>query len=259
MPPTYKLIEHARKHRNRTKIEKVKDHTAYLRANITNTYSPPYAPAYEPESPPYAPAYVPESPPYAPAYVPARRSNLRRSPSGSRRRHRVSHSDLKEVQEYELENEVDDSGNVHQRWFHPSAIFSKNPGLMKTRTGAVVGDEPERSWRYLSTEGRLNYEHGPCHDESARRELVRVLDSMRGVQAAIDKHAEKSGGGADHQDFDAYFMLQAELDELAQQKRVLFERCGYDPAFAFGRLKKAAKKNPHKRKKYERLMRVLML
>lgn len=265
MPPTYKLKEHARAHRNRTKIDKLKEHAAAVRRQAVSpkAYSPPVD---EYNSPPYTDAdaeeYVPESPPYAPVASSGRRSALRGAGAGAGgRRRRVSHSDLKEVQEFELENEVDDSGNVHRRWFHPQAIFSENPGLMKARTGAVVGQEPQRSRRYMSTEARMTREHGPCTDEDARRELVRVLDLMHGVRVAMEKHALKIGGHADLDDINAYFDLQLELVELTQQKHDLFVRCGYNPALAFGRLEKAAHKtkSAHKRKKYHTLMNLLML
>ncbi len=168
----------------------------------------------------------------------------------------MSHSRVDEELEYEIENEVDDAGNVHVRSFKPNASFRQVQGLMKTRTGALIGDDADLSGRYYSTEWRLENEHGPCYDDEARMELVRVLDMMHGVESAMRAHAKNFDG-----ELEIYDDLKVELKDLVQQKRKLFERCGYDFRTAFGRLRKAAKKTKslHKREKYERLMFLLVL
>jgi hypothetical protein len=225
-----------------------------------NYYSPPYAPPaaavtsdfdynYDELFTPTEPAYVPDSPPYAPA---AKRSRPRR----------VLHAHSRHEREYQIEDEVDNEGNVFVRGFKANASFRSraNPGLMKTRTRVVVGSDPMMSDRYYSTEARLQSEHGPCVDDGARRELIRVLDMIRGVEATISRHSTQSDS-SDVDEVELFEDLNAELEDLIQQKRFLFERCGFDVDLAFGRLHKAAKKtkSERKRRKYLILIHLLSL
>lgn len=222
-------------------------------------YSPPYAPAavasdfdYNYDDlfyPPEGPAYVPDSPPYAPA---AKRSRPRS----------VLHAHSRHEREYQIEDEVDNEGNVFVRGFKANASFRSraNPGLMKTRTRVVVGSDPMMSARYFSTEARLEADYGPCVDDRARRELIRVLDMIRGVQATINRHSTRSNS-RNVDEVELFDDLHVELEDLIQQKRNLFERCGFDVDLAFGRLHKAAKKTKsvHKRIKYRILIHLLKL
>jgi hypothetical protein len=244
-------------------------------ANLAN-YSPPYAPAANladyspPYAPDYSPSYVPDSPQYAPAPRSPRRSPrrgiLRRSPTRRRGQRRISHAHTRDEQEYEIEDEVDDEGNVYERKFKRNASFrsGENPTLMKTRTRRVVGEDASASARHVSTVQRLQSEHGPCVDDRAREELVRVLDMIHGVEATIHTHREALNSSfvdIDMDEVDVFQDMYDDLDDLIRKKNELFERCGYNPEHAFGRLRKAAKKtkSAHKKRKYMILIHLLSL
>ena len=277
MPDVTKLLKHAaqekkkRGEENRVKNKRLLENAErWKRGKIKRPVSPPqehyYSPPYAPAAaaavasdfdynyddlfyPPEGAAYVPDSPPYAPA---AKRSRPRS----------VLHAHSRHEREYQIEDEVDNEGNVFVRGFKPNASFRSraNPGLMKTRTGVVIGSDPMMSERYFSTEARLEADHGPCIDDGARRELVRVLDMIRGVEATISRHGARSDS-RDDDEKELFEDLHAELEDLIQQKRNLFERCGFDVDLAFGRLRKAAKKtnSVHKRRKYHILIHLLNL
>jgi hypothetical protein len=106
----------------------------------------------------------------------------------------------------------------------------------------------------------LQSEHGPCIDDRARQELIRVLDMIRGVEATIVRHRNRSDP-LNMDEIEMFEDLDAELEDLIQQKRILFERCGFHMDLAFGRLHKAAKKtkSTHKRRKYIILIHLLSL
>lgn len=290
MPDITKLLKHARDHQrrleNRTKNKKLIENAEKWKRGERYASKPVSPPQAHYESPPYAPAvaasdydyydyfvdtgpaYVPDSPPYvAPPVVaaPVRRRGVLRRSSSPLRRHgrRIQHAHTRDEREYEIENDVDDAGNVlFVRYFRPDSTFrtGTNPGLMKTRTGALIGQDPMVSTRYYSTEARLQSEHGPCIDDGARQELVRVLDMIRGIEATIIRHGKRSNP-LDGDETEMYEDLYAELEDLIRQKRMLFERCGYNPDLAFGRLHKAAKKtkSTHKKKKYMLLIHLLSL